>query len=119
MSNTIATFVSALGIPAGSGYAAGDTFTVDAPPLVGSEHLAIGVIDTVDGGGVAQTFHLSDPGCAGYTVTTNPDGDSVTIATGANTGNVVTNTWFTLSIGACSASSSGYVNHVFGGASDQ
>lgn len=48
----------------GTGYAPGDTFTVDDSIGVTAE----GVVDTVDGGGGILTFHLTNRG-TGYTVT--------------------------------------------------
>lgn len=47
----------------GNGYQAGDTFEV----IVGAPvAMATGVIDTVDGGGGIQTFHMTSGGDAGY-----------------------------------------------------
>ena len=58
----------------GSGYAAGDTGTIDGNQY-GSA--AAYVVDTVDGGGAVLTYHVTDPG-DGYTtatgVTTTPGG---------------------------------------------
>jgi hypothetical protein len=109
---SILAFLSVANIPAGTGYAPGDTFSVDVI-LNPGDHLAIGVVDTVDGSGIVQSFHLSNPGCAQYLVTTNPDGDSVTIITGANAGQDIINTWFTFTTGPCGGPSSGNTTRTF------
>lgn len=119
MTNSITSYTHAAGIPGGANYQAGDQFSINPNDhdLLPGERLAIAQIDTVNGSGVAQTTHMVDSGCAGYAVSTNPDGDSVTILTGVNSGQVVDATWFTLTVSSCTpgggGGGTGYGNFLF------